>query len=264
MNEKHTIINRNGLKLVLLVEAKDESAHKLAFVAHGQKGSKNQPHIEAFARAFLENDYIVVRFDATHSVGESEGALYDVTYNSYISDLEDVIEWSRMQPWFKEPFALCGHSMGAQSTTWYAEHHPESVSLLAAMAPVVNYDMLSSTMDSEAFERYKQLGYKEVPSSSQPGVIHRIGWKCQESLKKYDILPLANQLTMPVLDIVGSNDTPCPPAHQEIFMNAIAGDTTLMVIDGLQHSYRNAQTDKVDDGMSKIETALRQWIEQNS
>jgi len=264
MNTKQTITNRAGLKIVMVIESQDDTADKLAFVAHGQKGSKDQPHIQAFARAFLDNGYIVVRFDATHSVGESEGDLFDVTYDTYISDLEDVIEWARTQDWFKQPFALSGHSMGAQSTAWYAEHHPEEVSLLATMAPVINYELLSSTMDPNEFELYKQRGYKESPSSSRPGVVHKIGWAFQESLKKFDLLPLAHNLTMPVLDIVGSQDEPCPPAHQELLMQKIPGEKELIVVDGLQHSYRNAKTDQIDDGLAKVETEMTTWVRKHS
>ena len=118
--DKVTIKNRHGLKLVIGVDApKDPKG--LVFIAHGQGGSMAQVHIQAFGQAFFENDYRVVYFDATHSLGESEGDIIDVTYNNYVEDLEDVINWARTQDWYQQPFALCGQSMGAQSTAWYAE-----------------------------------------------------------------------------------------------------------------------------------------------
>lgn len=260
MNQKTSITNRSGLKVVVLVEA-DEGADKLVFIAHGQKGRKDEPHIQAFANAFRKNGYAVVLFDATHSVGESEGDLFDVTYDSYVSDLEDVIEWGRTQEWFKPQFALCGHSMGAQSTAWYAEHHPEEVLLLATMAPVVNFELHATTFEPGELEDYKMNGYKEVTSLSQPGVVHKIGWACQDSMKRYDLIPLASSLVMPVINIVGSEDQPCPVKHQEIFMNAVgSSNKQLIVINGLQHSYRNAQTNQVDNGLEEVEKALNNWL----
>lgn len=260
MKQRTSIINRNGLKLVVQVES-EPNASKLVFIAHGQSGFIEQVHIEAFAQSFLANGYRVVRFDATHGLGESDGDLYDVTYDSYISDLEDVINWARQQSWFVEPFALCGHSMGAQSTTWFAQHNPNQVSMLLPMAPVINYDLHSKTIPEKELESWKRTGVKEEVSIGKPGVVKRIGWGVEESLKKFDILPLAHELTMPVFMIVGSDDEPCPPKHQEIFMQQVASPKKqLTILDGLQHSYRDAETKRYDDGIKKVQSLMTEWI----
>ena len=258
--QQSTIINRSGLKLV--VQAEGESiSERLEFIAHGLKGTRREPHIRAFAEAFLANGYRVVTFDATHSIGESEGDLFDVTYDSYVHDLEDVIEWAKQQAWFVGPFALCGHSMGAQSTAWYAEQHPKDVSLLVAMAPVVNYELYSATYTPEELAEFQSKGYRDTASSQQPGVVHRIGWGNHESVQRYDIIPQAGRLTMPVLDVVGSEDQPCPPSHQRKFIDAVGGTVKgLVVVDGLQHSYRNAATDTVDDGLQKVKQIITEWV----
>jgi len=155
--QRLAIKNRHGLKLVIQVDEPAEPKH-LVFIAHGQGGFIEQVHITAFAEAFLANNYRVVRFDATHAIGASGGDLEDVTYDSYIEDLEDVINWARAQDWFQQPFALCGHSMGAQSTAWYAEHHPEEISLLAPIAPTINFDLWMKTIAPDYVSKWQQLG----------------------------------------------------------------------------------------------------------
>jgi pimeloyl-ACP methyl ester carboxylesterase len=236
--EKTTIKNRRGFKLVIQVDLPDNPTNSV-FIAHGQRGFKEQKHIQAFADAFLENNFRVVRFDATHSLGESEGEVIDVTYDSYIEDLEDVINWAKTQGWFQEPFALCGHSMGAQSVAWYAEYHPKEVNLLAPIAPVVNYDLYIQTLEPEHKKDWQEVGYDEAESKSRPGVITRVGWQVNESLKKYDLLPNANNLIMPILVIVGEFDSPCPVEHQEIFLKAIPGNNkTLIKVAGVDHNFR--------------------------
>src|SRR4051794_15045710 len=105
--ERHEIKNRNGLKLVIQVDEPDNTKD-LVFIEHGQGGSMAQIHIKAFGQAFFENNYRVVYFDATHALGQSEGELIDVTYDSYVEDLQDVINWARLRDWFQQPFALCG------------------------------------------------------------------------------------------------------------------------------------------------------------
>lgn len=259
MSEKVTITNRRGLKLVIQVDG-DENSEKLAFVAHGQKGFKEQVHIQAFADAFLVNGYRVVRFDATHALGESEGDVIDVTYDNYIEDLEDVINWAHGRSWFVQPFALCGHSMGGQSTAWYAEHHPDEVSLLATMAPVVNYDLHITTMSRDYVDSYRRLGYKEEPSRSKPGTPTRVGWGVMDSLKKYDLLPLANMLTMPVLDVVGEFDKPCPLKYQQMLFEKIPGEKKLVEIKGAEHSYRNNESGEYGAEVEEMKTVLDNWL----
>lgn len=260
--DEYDSTNRNGLKVHIQVDTPD-NPEGLVFIAHGQKGSLGQVHIQAFADAFLANNFRVVRFDATHALGKSDGDVQGVTYDTYISDLEDVIEWAKTQEWYQEPFALCGHSMGAQSTTWYAEHHPEKVNLLASMAPVINYALWSVTIDNNELAEWQRVGYQESMSKSK-GISVRVGWQVNESLKKFDLLPLAAKLTMPVAIIVGDLDKPCPPRHQQVLLDAIAGNnTTLRIIKNSEHSYRNAQTDEYAEEVDEMKRTLYEWISIN-
>jgi alpha-beta hydrolase superfamily lysophospholipase len=262
--EKITIKNQHGLKLVIQVDTPDEPKN-LVFIEPGQSGTIDQKHIIDFAEAFLENGFIAVRFDPTNSLGESGGELINVTYDNYLEDLEDVINWARGQVWFQQPFALCGHSMGAQAVTWYAEQHPEEISILASMAPVVNYGLYMETLDPDYKKRWQEQGYTEEKSYSKPHFIKRVGWEVNESLKKYDIVPRANKLTMPVVDIVGDQDQPCPPAHQELFMNTVTSQNKkLIIIPGAQHSYRNAASDTYGKELDETKTALSSWLKQNT
>src|SRR3989338_5280761 len=123
---KEFIKNRKGQKIAVLVE-RPENLKGLAFVMHGLGGFKEQPHIRAIAEAFLESGYTVIRFDTTNTFGESEGNYEDATTTNYYEDLEDVIEWSKNQLWYKEPFALGGHNLGGICSALYAEKYPEKV-----------------------------------------------------------------------------------------------------------------------------------------
>jgi dipeptidyl aminopeptidase/acylaminoacyl peptidase len=257
-SEKFAIKNRRGLKLVTQVDAL-QNPKNLVFIAHGQAGFKEQGHIQAATDVFLENGYRVVRFDATHSLGESDGDILDVTYDNYIEDLEDVINWASKQGWFKQPFCLCGHSMGAQSTAWFAENHPDQVSLLVALAPVVNFNLLISTFNPRHRKSWQELGYNEKKSNSKPGAKFRVGWGVNESLKKFDLLPNADKLSMPVLIVVGENDDPCPPKHQQIFFDAIAGNNKkLEEIKGLDHNYRplGSKVQKLEE----LKRVVNDWL----
>ena len=64
--QKLFIQNRKGQKLSVIVEG-EEKAGPLAFVMHGLGGWKEQPHIQVFAEAFLNNGFTVVRFDTANT-----------------------------------------------------------------------------------------------------------------------------------------------------------------------------------------------------
>lgn len=93
---KTSFINREGKKIVVLIE-NDSGKNGLVFIAHGLAGNKEEKHVQAYANAFLSNDYKVIRWDATHTIGESEGSLIGATITNYFQDFEDVIFWAQKQ-----------------------------------------------------------------------------------------------------------------------------------------------------------------------
>lgn len=258
--EKISIKNRRGLKLVIQVDTPDDPKD-LVFIAHGQGGFKEQVHVQAFAEAFLENNYRVVRFDATHALGESEGEMIDVTFDSYVEDLEDVINWARTQEWFQRPFALCGQSMGAQSTGWYAEHHPQEIKLVAPIAPTVNHELWVSTIDPRYLKEWQEQGYKDEASRSKPGIVKQVGWGVVESIKKFDLLPGASNLTMPVFFMAGEFDKPCPIKNQQILFDLIPSmHKTFVKIAGAEHSFLNNDTREYGQEVQEAKQALGSWL----
>jgi dipeptidyl aminopeptidase/acylaminoacyl peptidase len=151
--------------------------------------------------------------------------------------------------------------MGAQAVAWYAGQCPEKIMLLAPMAPVVNYELYMATLDPDYKRQWQERGYVDQTSHSKPGIIKRIGWGVNESLKKYDIVPAANKLTIPVINIVGDKDQPCPVKHQNIFMDAVVSkNKELIIIPDAQHSYRNAESDEYGSELSKVKQALSSWL----
>ena len=260
ITERVSIKNRYGLKLVIQVDT-PENPKNLVFIQPGQGGFIGQTHIAAFAEAFLANDFRVVRFDPTHSVGGSGGDIMDVTYDGYVEDLEDVINWARKQEWFQQPFALCGHSMGAQSTAWYAEQHSDEINCLAPIAPVVNYNLLMKTYDPEYLEDWQERGHVEITSHSKPGVIKKVGWGVNESLKKFDLLPNASRLTMPVLFMAGEFDRGCPYENQKILFDLMPSKNKRFVkIDDVEHSFRNNETREYDEKLNEVKNAISTWL----
>lgn len=257
MQNKIFIKNRNDKKIAVVVR-QNPNQKGLAFVMHGLGGFKEQPHIQTFADAFTKNGFTVVLFDATHTFGESEGDYADATITNYYEDLEDVINWAKMQTWYQEPFWLTGHSLGGIAVTLYAERYQEKIKALAPISTVVSGRLSVETeTSSRELEDWERTGWRETKSQSKPGVIKRLRWSHMVDRMKYDLLPEVNKLTMPVLMIVGDKDDRTPPEHQKILFEKLPDKKELHVIKNAPHTFRDSAH------LSEIKTIFDKWIKNN-
>lgn len=235
--EKITIKNRKGQNIVVLLERNDRPKG-LAFIMHGLSGNKEQPHITACANAFKEKNFTVVRFDTTNTFGESDGKYENATVTNYYEDLGDVIDWSKKQEWFIKPYYLVGHSLGGISVILYAEKHPDEIKGLAPIAAVISGKLSLETPKYKTLSiSWEKTGWKEEESLTVPGRVKRLPWSHMVDRLRYDVLPMAHTLTMPVLLIVGDKDEGTPFVHQKIFFDKVMGKKEIHVIKGAPHTF---------------------------
>ena len=225
---KTFIPNRDGNQICVVTEL-GSNKNKLVFLMHGLSGNKEEPHLRAMAEAFIEDGYTVVSWDAVHTFGESTGGQFeDATITNYYSDLEDVISWGSTQEWYVEPFVLCGHSLGGISIALFAEKYPEKIRALAPISTVVNGEL---RMESKAdiVDDWKRTGF--YTQKRRNGENKTLKWSHMEDNMLYDITKKASRLTMPVLLVVGSNDTSTKPWHQQVFYDSLSTDKEMHIID---------------------------------
>ncbi len=257
---KTFIKNRKGQKMSVIIE-ENPSQKGLAFIMHGLGGFKEQPHIQTFAQSFRDGGFSLVLFDTTNTFGESEGNYEDATTTNYYEDLEDVIDWAKNQNWYQEPFWLTGHSLGGISTALFAEKYPEKIKGLAPISTVVSGKLTLETpqyKNNDVLEQWKKTGIRETPSGSNPGLIKRLKWAHVADRLKYDLVPEAGKLTMPVLMIVGDKDESTPLEHQQILFEKLPGKKELHVIKNSDHNFRGNP-----DALSEIKSIFDKWIESN-
>jgi hypothetical protein len=254
---KVNITNRKSQKVVVLVEEADDPKG-LVFIMHGLSGYKEELQIDAFATAFKEESFTVVRFDTTNTFGESDGKYEDATVTNYYEDLEDVLRWAESQLWFKKPFWLVGASLGAMAVGLYSEKYPQDVAALAPISALVSGTLSLEAMGSEKARHWKDSGWREKMSSSHPGLIKRTPWSHMEDRLKYDLLPQASKLRMPVLLIVGSEDDTTPLSHQQKLLEALPGEKELHVIDGAGHAFREKPH------LEEVKHVIKTWILKHS
>lgn len=251
--QKLKIKNRKDQNIVVLIE-EAQSPKGLAFVMHGLSGNKDQPHIATFADAFKEKGVTVVRFDTTNTFGESDGKYEDATITNYYEDLEDVIVWTKTQPWYIEPFCLVGHSLGGVCTILYTEKHPEEVKGLAPISTVVSGKLSAETRGPEEMKQWQETGWEEEKSSRAPGGVKRLPWSHMVDRLNYDVLREVDKLTMPVLLIVGSEDDSTPPEHQQLLYEKLPGKKEIHIIKNSTHTFVEK------DDLDEIKQIFLDWI----
>lgn len=246
--EKIFTLNRKRQRIVLLVE-ENKNPKGLVFVMHHLGGHKFSANIAAYAEAFWEKKFTVVRIDATNSFGESEGNFADATITNYFEDLEDVILWAKDQSWYQEPFWLCGHSLGGTSSALYAQKYPEKVRALAPIATVVSGRLSSEVDKYKNLEEMKARGWIE----ERNGI--KLNYSHMEDRFKYDLLSGAKKLTMPVLMIVGEKDRGTPFKHQKMLYDLLPGKKELHVIKDAPHVFMEERH------LGEIKNIFLDWID---
>lgn len=259
--EKLKIKNRKGQNIVVLLE-EDPSSKGLVFVMHGLGGFKEQKHIVAFVDSFKNKNFTVVRFDTTNTFGESEGNYEDATVTNYFEDLEDVITWAKMQSWYKEPFYLVGHSLGGICIILYAEKFPGEVKGLAPISTVVSGKLSLELQGKEKTGAWEKTGWREEKSESIPGLVKRLKWSHMVDRLKYDVLPEAYKLVMPVLLIVGDRDDLLE--HQKLLYDKLPGKKELRIIEDADHNFRGEDYEKNLESIKKIFFSWIDKVEQYS
>ncbi len=248
------IKNRKNKNIVVLVE-NQKGKKGLVFIAHGLSSSHDHLHIQKFAEAFLENDYIVVRYDTTNSVGLSDGDLQFATLTGYYEDFEDVIEWAHTQNWFQEPFVVAGHSMGSACNLLYSFKYPEKIKALAPISAFLSGDITLKAFSKKILEKWKNDGYRLEESKSRPGLIKRFNWTLAQDWVKYHLLDDAYLINAPILLIVGENDVLTPLASQQKLLEKISSkNKELHIISGSEHTYMNSED------LEEVKNIINQWL----
>lgn len=198
----------------------------LAFIMPGLGAHHNKLRFRSMAKILTLHGYVVISFDPTNSVGESDGNYADATFTNYYEDLEDVIGWAKenlsneSSSLYMEPFILVGHSLGGMGVTLYTEKYPERVKALAPLSATISGKLSIEARPKEEIEKWRTLGYQEKVRRSN-GQVNKLKWSHMEDRLKYDNLVDAQNIKVPVLMIVGENDPVTPPKHQQLLFDAL-------------------------------------------
>lgn len=234
------ITNRKGLKMSIRLNINNENT-KLVFLEHGLSSRKEYPHMQVLENVFSEFGYNVINIDATNSINESESSDEGITTTGHYEDLVDVIEWAKMQDFYKEPFALAGQSLGAISVVKYSGQYPDKVNLLIPCAfPYYNY--VEEELNDFAKEVIK-TGYCDKVSKST-GKVLRLKTSYVEDMKKLDISSQIKLITADTYVIVGSKDNEKHLKNSRYLYQMLNSKKEFYLLEGIPHDLANTPHDK--------------------
>ena len=172
-----------------------------------------------------------------------------------------MIDWAKSQEGYEEPFALAGHSLGSICIALYAEKHPEKTKGLAPISTVVSGKLSMETPKyrGATTEEWEKTGWLMQSHESKSGVVKRLKWSHMEDRLRYNLLPDAYKLTMPVLLIVGEKDESTPPKHQRLLYDRLPGEKEIHIIKGVDHNFRsNGELNEA--ALKEIKQIFDKWI----
>lgn len=106
---------------------------------HGLGGWKDQDIIARTADGLTAHGYVTLALEDSQSIRSLDGRFYDATTTEYLRDIEDALAFIRTQSWCTGPLILAGHSLGGLAALVHAEQHPENVSKLLLLAPLISW-----------------------------------------------------------------------------------------------------------------------------
>ena len=237
MIEKVFIKNRKGLKMAIKLNISPER-NKLVFLLHGLGARKEYPpHMLVMEEFFARKGFNVVNIDATDSINESESSEEGVSLTGYYEDLQDVIEWARLQDFFVQPFALAGQSLGAQAVVLYASRFPSAVDFLLPVS-FCFVDGKEELKHNKRTQAILQQGFYDQVSKST-GRVLRIGRKYIDEIARYNFADFVANITAKTEIIVGDEDNEWHKENCRHLYRLLNCEKNIQILAGVPHDLAN-------------------------
>lgn len=230
-----TVRNKQGLGINGLLNLPVSAGGKLLtpiILLHGFKGFMRMPMLELLAESLVKLGYAVYRFDATNSLGESGGDIYNSTVTQYLADTGTVLGYLMEQKNLDlEKLAVFGTSMGGLIAVLLAETD-NRVKRLVTHSAALDWNILRQHPDLTGWQEGEWL---EFMSKSQGRKI-KVSFNLLTDGIKYDPYPGLARLNIPKLFLHSGTDEAIPLSFSERAYKEAASPKKLVIIPGASHN----------------------------
>ncbi len=216
--------------------------HKLAIIQHGLASHMNHVAVQEAKQAFLNNHYVVITFDSRYSLGKGNNDVEKVQLKTFLEDLETVADWAKNQPFYSEPFALVGHSLGGASIIEFGAKYSSQVNILIPITPVISgKSWEKSCMEnmSEFCRFWKHNGtYKYTDEQNHKTAV--IPFSVVTGCTHYNAYSLAKQINAKTLLIAAENDIVINPDSIKKLSKSFT-NSHVSIIKSAGHNFENSE-----------------------
>jgi alpha/beta superfamily hydrolase len=248
-----SVVTGDARTLSVLVDTPTFPTQGVAIISHGATGTKDTPLMNMLADMCVARGLVVVRYDAYHGLGKSEGAYTAYTVSSHVEDLGAVVAWVRTQAWGEEGVrVLVGHSSGALASGVYASKHTEEVDELILVAPTFSgkvYQEVCEQTEPDAFRLWRETGVRVVEHPLS-GEKQGLGFSFVEDAHTYDLFSLTALIPKHTFVCAGDVDLTAREALCREFVRAVGNDARFALARGVTHFPHD------DHALSRLRVAL--------
>lgn len=247
-------INLSQSRFVWIQNDQDESIHikvdglnnagydKMVIIQHGLASNMEHVAVQSAKKAFLDNGFVVVTFDGRYSLGKGNNDVEKVKLATFEEDLQSVINWVQTQPFYSEPFALVGHSLGGASIIQFGADHPDLTDILIPITPVISGQLWEKSCMinmADFCKKWKQNGSYEYtdPKNQKKGLIP---YSVIASCNNYNADKLAEKIKTKTLLIGAQNDIVINPSDIQALSKKIK-NSKAVIIKSANHNFSSEQ-----------------------
>ncbi|MBR3661851.1 MAG: alpha/beta hydrolase [Alphaproteobacteria bacterium] len=238
------LINSEDERLYVEVDGQENSKNnKLVFIQHGLASNLQHQVVQTAKKAFIKNGYVVVTFDARHSLGKDDNNVEKVSLASFEEDLRTVTQWAEKQDFYHEPFALVGHSLGGASVLQFAADNPQKVNILVPVAPVISgklWEQSCMKNMTDFCKEWKSNGSYEY-TDMQNGKTAVIPYSVVSSSMSYNAELLAPKIKAATLLVAANNDIVIEAKHVKNLADHTGSSTSFAEIAASGHNFETKQ-----------------------
>lgn len=257
----------DGLTLRGTLVAPDGAASAAAVFVHGGGVTRDEGGFFTRIAEGLANVGVAsLRFDL-RGHGESDGRQEELTLASILNDIDAALEHV-VQVTGTQQTHLLAASFAGGITAYFAMQHPERVSSLVLVNPLLNYK--KRFVDDKPYWHDGRINEEAGRELAEQGFLfHNPSFKLSRPLlnEVFYLRPdeAIGELAVPTLFIHGTRDTFIPVESTRAAVERVKGDVELLEIEGAQHGiavfddpqYLDPQT---QTWQASVASSIADWV----